>query len=174
MKQSTHSFTWLQSYFKYSVALPQILKSDFLVPVLWTESILCLFISPCCPCFRPCVYQWRSSDRGRRKRPAELLPLLRPRQACPHPAQMVTAEFTDRYFHLWDKNYYSTLEFNQVFFLNAESEEALLKMSVSQPESGAAVLPDFSSMTEEEQIAYAMQMSLAGGGNFHLWSVYLF
>ncbi|XP_023659781.1 26S proteasome non-ATPase regulatory subunit 4 [Paramormyrops kingsleyae] len=45
-----------------------------------------------------------------------------------------------------------------------ESEEALLKMSVSQPESGAAVLPDFSSMTEEEQIAYAMQMSLQGAG----------
>ncbi|KAK9526722.1 hypothetical protein VZT92_015407 [Zoarces viviparus] len=44
-----------------------------------------------------------------------------------------------------------------------ESEDALLKMSVSQPESAAAVLPDFSSMTEEEQIAYAMQMSLAGG-----------
>ncbi|KAL0962535.1 hypothetical protein UPYG_G00341380 [Umbra pygmaea] len=45
-----------------------------------------------------------------------------------------------------------------------ESEEALLKMSVSQPETGgAAVLPDFSNMTEEEQIAYAMQMSLAGG-----------
>ncbi|XP_077598982.1 26S proteasome non-ATPase regulatory subunit 4a [Stigmatopora nigra] len=44
-----------------------------------------------------------------------------------------------------------------------ESEEALLKMSVSQPETGAAVIPDFSSMTEEEQIAYAMQMSLAGG-----------
>lgn len=41
-------------------------------------------------------------------------------------------------------------------------------MSVSQPESGAAVLPDFSSMTEEEQIAYAMQMSLAGGGEFYL------
>ena len=40
-------------------------------------------------------------------------------------------------------------------------------MSVSQPESGVAVLPDFSSMTEEEQIAYAMQMSLAGGGEFH-------
>lgn len=106
------------------------------------------------------MYQWRSSDRGRRKRPAELLPLLRPRQACPHPAQMVNAGLTDSYD-------YSTLEFNQVFFLNAESEEALLKMSVSQPESGAAVLPDFSSMTEEEQIAYAMQMSLAGGGNFH-------
>ncbi|KAF6715150.1 26S proteasome non-ATPase regulatory subunit 4 [Oryzias melastigma] len=44
-----------------------------------------------------------------------------------------------------------------------ESEDALLKMSVSQPESGSAALPDFSSMTEEEQIAYAMQMSLAGG-----------
>lgn len=49
----------------------------------------------------------------------------------------------------------------------AESEEALLKMAVAQPESSAAVLPDFSSMTEEEQIAYAMQMSLAGGGE--LW-----
>ncbi|KAK3525340.1 hypothetical protein QTP86_030051 [Hemibagrus guttatus] len=44
-----------------------------------------------------------------------------------------------------------------------ESEEALLKMSVSQPETGVTSLPDFSSMTEEEQIAYAMQMSLAGG-----------
>uniref|UniRef100_A0A3P9Q628 26S proteasome non-ATPase regulatory subunit 4 n=1 Tax=Poecilia reticulata TaxID=8081 RepID=A0A3P9Q628_POERE len=53
-----------------------------------------------------------------------------------------------------------------------ESEDTLLKMSVSQPESGAAVLPDFSSMTEEEQIAYAMQMSLAGGGGFH--SLYRF
>lgn len=37
-------------------------------------------------------------------------------------------------------------------------------MSVSQPETGVTSLPDFSSMTEEEQIAYAMQMSLAGGG----------
>lgn len=46
-------------------------------------------------------------------------------------------------------------------------------MSVSQPESGAAVLPDFSSMTEEEQIAYAMQMSLAGGGVFY-WTILLF
>ena len=47
----------------------------------------------------------------------------------------------------------------------SESEEALLKMSVSQPETGgAAVLPDFSNMTEEEQIAYAMRMSLAGEG----------
>ena len=55
-----------------------------------------------------------------------------------------------------------------LFNFVTESDEALLKMSVSQPESGAAVLPDFSSMTEEEQIAYAMQMSLAGGGEFYL------
>lgn len=54
-----------------------------------------------------------------------------------------------------------------------ESEEALLKMSVSQPESSAAVLPDFSSMTEEEQIAYAMQMSLAGGGKIHIEGSFL-
>lgn len=46
-------------------------------------------------------------------------------------------------------------------------------MSVSQPESGAAVLPDFSSMTEEEQIAYAMQMSLAGGGEFCLIIIHI-
>lgn len=52
-----------------------------------------------------------------------------------------------------------------MFPSHAESEDALLKMSVSQPESGSAALPDFSSMTEEEQIAYAMQMSLAGGGS---------
>uniref|UniRef100_A0A4W5P6A6 Proteasome 26S subunit ubiquitin receptor, non-ATPase 4 n=1 Tax=Hucho hucho TaxID=62062 RepID=A0A4W5P6A6_9TELE len=43
-----------------------------------------------------------------------------------------------------------------------EREDALLKMPVSQPETGgAAVLPDFSNMTEEDQIAYAMRMSLA-------------
>lgn len=47
-------------------------------------------------------------------------------------------------------------------------------MSVSQPESGAAVLPDFSSMTEEEQIAYAMQMSLAGGGELHLIVIHIY
>ncbi|XP_029514971.1 26S proteasome non-ATPase regulatory subunit 4-like isoform X1 [Oncorhynchus nerka] len=44
-----------------------------------------------------------------------------------------------------------------------ESEDALLKMSVTQPETGrAAVLPDCSNMTKEEQIAYAMQISLSG------------
>lgn len=45
----------------------------------------------------------------------------------------------------------------------ADESEALLKMSASQPDSGVAALPDFNSMTEEEQIDYAMQMSLAGG-----------
>lgn len=35
-------------------------------------------------------------------------------------------------------------------------------MTISQQEFGRAGLPDLSSMTEEEQIAYAMQMSLQG------------
>ncbi|NXP29147.1 PSMD4 ATPase, partial [Scytalopus superciliaris] len=43
-----------------------------------------------------------------------------------------------------------------------ESDEALLKMTITQQEFGRAGLPDLSSMTEEEQIAYAMQMSLQG------------
>nr|XP_021397897.1 26S proteasome non-ATPase regulatory subunit 4 isoform X3 [Lonchura striata domestica] len=43
-----------------------------------------------------------------------------------------------------------------------ESDEALLKMTIGQPEFGRAGLPDLSSMSEEEQIAYAMQMSLQG------------
>ncbi|MGH0186953.1 UNVERIFIED_CONTAM: hypothetical protein FKN15_023179 [Acipenser sinensis] len=45
-----------------------------------------------------------------------------------------------------------------------ESDEALLQMAVRQPESSGPRLPDFSSMSEEEQIAYAMQMSLQGAG----------
>ncbi|CAL8364924.1 unnamed protein product [Arctogadus glacialis] len=44
-----------------------------------------------------------------------------------------------------------------------EPEEAWLKTAEAQPEAGVKALPDFSSMTEEEQIAYAMQMSLSGG-----------
>ncbi|XP_017659254.1 PREDICTED: 26S proteasome non-ATPase regulatory subunit 4, partial [Lepidothrix coronata] len=43
-----------------------------------------------------------------------------------------------------------------------ESDDALLKMTITQQEFGRAGLPDLSSMTEEEQIAYAMQMSLQG------------
>ncbi|RMC22755.1 hypothetical protein DUI87_00237 [Hirundo rustica rustica] len=43
-----------------------------------------------------------------------------------------------------------------------ESDEALLKMTMGQAEFGRSGLPDLSSMSEEEQIAYAMQMSLQG------------
>ncbi|NXR82079.1 PSMD4 ATPase, partial [Pycnonotus jocosus] len=48
------------------------------------------------------------------------------------------------------------------FSLSPESDEALLKMTMGQAEFGRAGLPDLSSMSEEEQIAYAMQMSLQG------------
>lgn len=37
-------------------------------------------------------------------------------------------------------------------------------MTIGQQEFGRPGLPDLSSMTEEEQIAYAMQMSLQGAG----------
>jgi hypothetical protein len=37
-------------------------------------------------------------------------------------------------------------------------------MTINQQEFGRPGLPDLSSMTEEEQIAYAMQMSLQGTG----------
>uniref|UniRef100_A0A2K5PBF5 26S proteasome non-ATPase regulatory subunit 4 n=1 Tax=Cebus imitator TaxID=2715852 RepID=A0A2K5PBF5_CEBIM len=43
-----------------------------------------------------------------------------------------------------------------------DSGDALLKMTISQQEFGRTGFPDLSSMTEEEQIAYAMQMSLLG------------
>ncbi|XP_011375955.1 26S proteasome non-ATPase regulatory subunit 4 isoform X2 [Pteropus alecto] len=43
-----------------------------------------------------------------------------------------------------------------------DSDDALLKMTIGQQEFGRPGLPDLSSMTEEEQIAYAMQMSLQG------------
>uniref|UniRef100_A0A3Q3EJT9 26S proteasome non-ATPase regulatory subunit 4 n=1 Tax=Labrus bergylta TaxID=56723 RepID=A0A3Q3EJT9_9LABR len=45
-----------------------------------------------------------------------------------------------------------------------ESDEALLKMSVPQTDSSTPALPDFSRMTEDEQIAYALQMSMQGPG----------
>ncbi len=46
----------------------------------------------------------------------------------------------------------------------AESEDALLKMSVPHTDSTTPALPDFSRMTEDEQIAYALQMSMQGAG----------
>uniref|UniRef100_A0A4W6E1M6 26S proteasome non-ATPase regulatory subunit 4 n=1 Tax=Lates calcarifer TaxID=8187 RepID=A0A4W6E1M6_LATCA len=45
-----------------------------------------------------------------------------------------------------------------------ESEDALLKMSVPHTDSSTPALPDFSRMTEDEQIAYALQMSMQGPG----------
>lgn len=45
-----------------------------------------------------------------------------------------------------------------------ESEDALLKMSVPHTDSATPALPDFSRMTEDEQIAYALQMSMQGSG----------
>ncbi|XP_068179939.1 26S proteasome non-ATPase regulatory subunit 4-like [Antennarius striatus] len=45
-----------------------------------------------------------------------------------------------------------------------ESEDALLKMSVPHKDSSTPALPDFSRMTEDEQIAYALQMSMQGAG----------
>ncbi|XP_070822377.1 26S proteasome non-ATPase regulatory subunit 4-like isoform X1 [Chaetodon trifascialis] len=45
-----------------------------------------------------------------------------------------------------------------------ESEDALLKMSVPLTDSSTPALPDFSRMTEDEQIAYALQMSMQGAG----------
>ncbi|XP_076592277.1 26S proteasome non-ATPase regulatory subunit 4-like isoform X1 [Chaetodon auriga] len=45
-----------------------------------------------------------------------------------------------------------------------ESEDALLKMSVPHTDSSTPALPDFSRMTEDEQIAYALQMSMQGAG----------
>lgn len=58
----------------------------------------------------------------------------------------------------WHRFYCTTL------FLFPDSDDALLKMTISQQEFGRTGLPDLSSMTEEEQIAYAMQMSLQGAG----------
>ncbi|XP_076009839.1 26S proteasome non-ATPase regulatory subunit 4-like [Genypterus blacodes] len=45
-----------------------------------------------------------------------------------------------------------------------ESEDALLRMSVPHADTTTPALPDFSRMTEDEQIAYALQMSMQGAG----------
>ncbi|XP_062321991.1 26S proteasome non-ATPase regulatory subunit 4-like [Osmerus eperlanus] len=45
-----------------------------------------------------------------------------------------------------------------------ESDDALLKMSVPQVDTATPALPDISRMTEDEQIAYALQMSMQGAG----------
>lgn len=61
-------------------------------------------------------------------------------------------------------HWYLTELCSLLFFLHAESEDALLKMSVPQAEPATPSLPDFSRMTEDEQIAYALQMSMQGAG----------
>lgn len=47
-------------------------------------------------------------------------------------------------------------------FYVSESPGTLLKMSVPHIDSSTPALPDFSRMTEDEQIAYALQMSMQG------------
>lgn len=44
----------------------------------------------------------------------------------------------------------------------SESPGTLLQMSVPHTDSSTSALPDFSRMTEDEQIAYALQMSMQG------------
>lgn len=51
-----------------------------------------------------------------------------------------------------------------VYFSVSETEDALLKMSVPHADPSTPALPDFSRMTEDEQIAYALQMSMQGPG----------
>uniref|UniRef100_A0A452T4J3 26S proteasome non-ATPase regulatory subunit 4 n=1 Tax=Ursus maritimus TaxID=29073 RepID=A0A452T4J3_URSMA len=59
---------------------------------------------------------------------------------------------------VWSRHLFSCA----ALLLFPDSDDALLKMTISQQEFGRTGLPDLSSMTEEEQIAYAMQMSLQG------------
>lgn len=68
------------------------------------------------------------------------------------------------HFH-WVQQTNTRVQTTLHIFLSApESEDALLKMSVSHADSAGPALPDFSRMTEEEQIAYALQMSMQGAG----------
>lgn len=75
----------------------------------------------------------------------------------PFPSEAVCARGAGD--HVWHPCWFPRLA-----FVSADSDDALLKMTITQQEFGRAGLPDLSSMTEEEQIAYAMQMSLQGAG----------
>lgn len=59
---------------------------------------------------------------------------------------------------------FGVFTWNFCLVLAAESEHALLKMSAPHSDSSTPALPDFNRMTEEEQIAYALQMSMQGAG----------
>lgn len=70
---------------------------------------------------------------------------------------------------VWGGSGWNMAQFHPAaLFLFPDSDDALLKMTISQQEFGRTGLPDLSSMTEEEQIAYAMQMSLQGAGELGL------
>lgn len=49
-------------------------------------------------------------------------------------------------------------------FSVSDTPGTLLQMSVPHTDSPTPALPDFSRMTEDEQIAYALQMSMQGAG----------
>lgn len=71
------------------------------------------------------------------------------------------------HFYTKDFSWYVIGMLTWIFFclcLVAESEHALLKMSAPHTDSSTPALPDFNRMTEEEQIAYALQMSMQGAG----------
>ena len=113
-------------------------------------------------------------------RPVELLWCLLLRPGCP-PLQMVSECLPLRLARN-PTSLFCSVEFSSLakcsllipscvsFVSVAESEEALLKMSVPQTDTATPALPDFSRMTEDEQIAYALQMSMQGGG----WSLKTF
>lgn len=126
------------------------------------------------------MFLWKSSGSGRRRRPGGLLRPPRPRLELLHlglKVKEVDSEVPGLRGAIcsWSGEAGLALgrarpalwNVHQVFPALRpfpDSDDALLKMTISQQEFGRAGLPDLSSMTEEEQIAYAMQMSLQGAG----------
>lgn len=141
-------------------------------------------------CFsRPFVFLWKSSDSGRRRRPGGQLQPLQPKLGLPPLGLKVNEVESEvlgqqgaKHWEL-ERHYsghgapgdsgkarlekrcgYGACSTWMPFLLFPDSDDALLKMTISQQEFSRTGLPDLSSMTEEEQIAYAMQMSLQGAG----------
>lgn len=119
-----------------------------------------MFIFP----FRLCEFQWRSRDNDRRMRLAGQLLHQLLKLACLLLQLMVKRMFIQTIYiqrisvDIWLECSFFCLG------LVAESEHALLKMSAPHTDSSTPALPDFNRMTEEEQIAYALQMSMQGAG----------
>ena len=120
---------------------------------------------------RLCGCLWRSRDNDRRMKLAE--PLLHQllKLAFPPLLQMVGKMFiavtcpfpvsiSDRQVIVCNRSLFK----QHIILSVSESDDALLKMSVPNTESSTPALPDFSRMTEDEQIAYALQMSMQGPG----------